>query len=121
MSSRSGSVAALVLASVGFAYIAYLFVLACIALSQPLPLWPEWAIILETGSRPELLLFSKSMLVGLFLLAGLLVAIVPLLVGASRQGDAQPSRWLPRATVGLLVLGFPLLLVAFGTSYQIGS
>jgi hypothetical protein len=121
MSSRAGSIVALVLASVGFAFIAYLFTLACIALSQPIPLWPEWAIILETGSRPELLLFSRSMLLGLFLLTGLLVAIIPLLVWAGTREDAHSSRWPRRMTIALLVLGLPLILVAFATSYQIGS
>jgi hypothetical protein len=120
MSSRSGSVVALVLASTGFAYIVYLFALACVMLSAGIPRFEEWLLIRETGSRPEAEVFAYSCLWGLVPLAFLAALVLIVLRQAGMPEDASRSRGLRRTAVALLVLGLPLAVVAYGTWYQVG-
>ena len=120
MSSRPGSAFALVLTSAGFAYLVYLFVLACLMLSQGIPGFQEWVVIQETGSRPEAEVFAFSCLWGILPLVSLAVAALIALRRARRFEDAYLYRWHRRAAVALLVAGVPFALIAYGTWYQVG-
>ena len=102
--------AAAALAAVGFSYIGYLFVLACIVLTEGIPDDADYSVGRVSANAK---LFAFSSFWGLLPLAAVLVLILVL---------ARTSRAPAESRLGyiFLIVGFPFAAVAYFIWYRLG-